>query len=150
MAILLAKCMTSRDFRATRAACTSAGSWWNVCFLHIPNFARLSFESPGKTPARAVCGRTNGLFTLLSIRLHAQFLLTLFGLLAKCMGRCTICALRGVQKCSCFCRNVTTQPFVFRGIDLSSGGMHDLPFTYGGLFFGGLEIFLLACGGVKI
>ena len=40
--------MTSRDFRATRAACTSAGSWCNVCFLHIHNFAslRFSFESP--------------------------------------------------------------------------------------------------------
>ena len=52
--------------------------------------------------------------------------------------------------CSCFWRNVTTQPFAVRGIDFPSGGMPDLPFTYGDLLFGGSEIFLLACGGDKI
>ena len=43
-----------------------------------------------------------------------------------------------------------TLPFAFRGMDLSSGGMPHFPFTYGDLLLGELEIFLLACGGLKI
>jgi len=68
------------------------------------------------------------------------------GRLAKCIGYRTNCALPVIPKFSCFCRNVTTQTFAVRGIDLSTGGMPDLPFTYGDLLFGGSEIFLLACG----
>ena len=72
----------------------------------------------------------------------------MFGVLAKCMGHRIICAFPGVPKCSCFCRDVGTLAFAFCGIDLSSDGMPDLPFTYCDLSFGGLEIFLRACAGV--